>query len=92
MKSNRAGKHISKIEVLNISKNGFWIMVSEKEYFLSFKYFPWFKNARISEILSIKAPSPTHLYWPKLDVDLGLDTIEHPEKYPLVDSGIRMSA
>ena len=25
-----------------------------------------------------------HLYWPKLDVDLDLDRILHPEKYPLV--------
>jgi hypothetical protein len=25
-----------------------------------------------------------HLYWPDLDVDLDLERIEHPEKFPLV--------
>ncbi len=25
-----------------------------------------------------------HLYWENLDLDLSLDSIEHPERYPLV--------
>jgi hypothetical protein len=25
-----------------------------------------------------------HLYWPDLDVDLDIDSLEHPEDYPLV--------
>jgi uncharacterized protein DUF2442 len=29
-------------------------------------------------------PSPHHLYWPDLDVDLAVESIEHPEKYPLL--------
>jgi len=24
-----------------------------------------------------------HLYWPELDVDLEIDNLENPEKYPL---------
>jgi hypothetical protein len=24
------------------------------------------------------------LYWPDLDIDLALDSIQHPERYPLV--------
>jgi hypothetical protein len=24
------------------------------------------------------------LYWPDLDIDLAVDSIEHPEQYPLV--------
>jgi hypothetical protein len=27
-------------------------------------------------------PQPQHLYWPDLDVDLSVDSIEHPERYP----------
>jgi len=26
-----------------------------------------------------------HLYWPDLDVDLEIDNLENPEKYPLKD-------
>lgn len=26
---------------------------------------------------------PEHFHWPGPDVDLGLDSIEHPERYPL---------
>lgn len=33
---------------------------------------------------AFKLPSPRHLYWPELDVDLAVESIEHPEKYPLV--------
>jgi hypothetical protein len=24
-----------------------------------------------------------HLYWPELDIDLEIDNLENPEKYPL---------
>ena len=36
MKLEIGGKNISRVEVLNISDHGFWLMVYEKEYFLSF--------------------------------------------------------
>ncbi len=84
MKSKKAGEPILDIEVTNISEHGFWVMLDEKEYFLPFKYFPWFKNARITEILEVERLSDKHLYWKKLDIDLTLDMIESPENYPLV--------
>jgi len=85
MKLKDVGKNISEIEVLNISKHGFWILVYGREYFLPFEKFPWFKNATISSILNVKLLHSHHLYWPDLDIDLELDSIEFPEKYPLVD-------
>ena len=39
--------------------------------------------------LNVEQPSPDHFYWPDLDVDLGLETIEHPEKFPLKSKGIQ---
>jgi hypothetical protein len=27
---------------------------------------------------------PEHLYWPDLDIDLSVESIEHPERFPLV--------
>lgn len=32
--------------------------------------------------LTLERPAPDHLHWPELDVDLSLDSIEHPERYP----------
>lgn len=28
--------------------------------------------------------TPGHFYWPDLDVDLGIETIEDPDRFPLV--------
>jgi len=37
-----------------------------------------------ASIQNVKLLHGFHLYWPKLDVDLEIDTLENPEKYPLV--------
>jgi hypothetical protein len=29
-------------------------------------------------------PSAHHLYWPQLDIDLAVESIIHPERYPLM--------
>lgn len=84
MKLKERGKDTSITEITNISEHGFWIFFNDHEYFLSFKDFPWFKDARVSEIVEVKLLNEDHFYWPKLDVDLELDNIKHPEKYPLI--------
>jgi hypothetical protein len=70
--------------VLNISPHGFWLMASGKEYFLDFDLFPWFRQAKVAQLCEVELWHGEHLYWPKLDVDLDLDRIEHPDRYPLV--------
>ena len=77
------GPATSEAEVTNISKHGFWLLVEGRELFLPFAEFPWFKQAPVEAILRLKRPTPCHLCWPDLDVDLSLDSIEHPERYPL---------
>jgi hypothetical protein len=84
MKSQKLGKNILEVEVLNISKHGIWIYVKGKEYFLPYKEYPWFKETKVSEIYNVELIHGFHLYWPDLDVDLELESLEHPEKYPLV--------
>ena len=39
-------------EVTNISRHGFWILLADREVFLSFEEFPWFKGASVDAILS----------------------------------------
>jgi hypothetical protein len=60
------------------------LFIDEAELFVPFSDFPWFKDASIAEITRVELPSPHHLYWPELDIDLALDSIQHPERYPLV--------
>ena len=84
MKSSVLGKSISQAEVIDISKFGVWLFVKNKEYFLPFESYPWFKNAKISEIYNVKLVHNKHLYWQDLDVDLAIDSLTNPEAYPLI--------
>ena len=77
-------KHTSEVEVGNVSKHGFWLLVAGQEHFLGFKDFPWFEHAPIGQLMNVQLLHSRHLYWPDLDIDLTLDSIEHPEGFPLV--------
>ena len=84
MKSKALGRNTLEAEITHISKHGFWLLLNEKELFLSFEKFPWFKEASVSAILNVQWLQAHHLYWPDLDIDLTVESIEHPERYPLV--------
>lgn len=84
MKSGLRGKSALVAEVTNISGNGFWLLIGNVEQFVSFKDFPWFKDAAVGQILHVEMPSEHHLYWPDLDVDLAVDSLRHPDRFPLV--------
>ncbi len=84
MKSAARGRSTSRVEVTNVSPHGFWLFIGEEELFVSFKEFPWFKDASIAETTRVELPSAHHLYWPDLDVDVAVESITHPERYPLV--------
>ena len=87
MRSAEPGESTSAAEVTNISKHGFWLLLGERELFLPFREFPWFAGAPVAAILNVEWPHPHHLYWPDLDVDLAVESIEHPERFPLVAQG-----
>ena len=88
MRSALPGIRISSVEVTNVSPNGLWLLLDAREVFLPFQHFPWFEDASIRAIRRVERPSPHHLYWPELDIDLAVESIDHPERYPLV-SGAR---
>jgi Protein of unknown function (DUF2442) len=82
MKSLKRGKDIS-ISVENITPFGIWLFVKEKEYFLTYKEFPYFKDQTLSSIQNVQLLHGYHLFWPDLDIDLEIENLENPEKYPL---------
>ena len=82
-KSEQHGPGTSEVEVTNISRHGFWLYLGGRELFVSFGDFPWFADAPVGKITQVEWPSEDHLYWPALDVDLSVRSIEHPEEFPL---------
>ena len=84
MKSAPRGENASDVEVTNVTHHGFWIFISDREVFASFSDFPWFRGALVRQITRVELSSPRHLYWPELDVDLTVDSLAHPDRYPLV--------
>ncbi|HTQ99477.1 MAG TPA: DUF2442 domain-containing protein [Candidatus Acidoferrum sp.] len=84
MNSSLPGKNTSSVEVTNISPHGIWLLCRDEELFLSYDDFPWFKGKPKQKVRNVQEVSPEHLFWPDMDVDLELDAIRHPEKFPLI--------
>ena len=84
MRSAQRGRDTSPVEVTHISEHGIWLFVDNRELFMPFEHFPWFRNASIGAVMNVELAGPGHLHWPDLDVDLAVDSIEHPERFPLV--------
>ena len=84
MNSSTRGANTSQIEVANIDQFGLWVLVENKEYFLPYDDFPWFRKATVDQILNVELLHPDHLYWPALDVDLCIDSLAEPGRFPLI--------
>lgn len=72
------------VEVTHISKHGFWLLLADEELLVPFDQFPWFRKGTIEQISEVQWPSPDHLYWPDLDVDVSVQSIRNPSAFPLV--------
>lgn len=83
MSSLPHGNNTLTVEVTNISAHGIWLLADNKELFMSYEDFPWFKNQTVESITNVEELSPNHFYWPDIDVDLTLESIEHPTRFPL---------
>jgi hypothetical protein len=75
---------ISIVEVTHVSKHGFWLLLGNEELLLPFEHFPWFRQATIEQLSQVEWPTPNHVYWPLLDVDLAVESIRDPAAFPLV--------
>ena len=57
MNSLAPGKNTSAVEITNISAHGIWILVRDKELFMSYEYFPWFKEQTVKTISNVEEQS-----------------------------------
>lgn len=71
-------------KVSMINDRGVLISVLGQDYFLSYNRVPWMRDATISEVLDVRMSGKSAIEWPKLDVDLEVDSLRHPERYPLL--------
>ncbi len=58
MSSQTLGRNISPPEVTNVSSHGVWLLCGNKERFMSYDDFPWFKDVPIGKILNVEEVSP----------------------------------
>ena len=80
-KSNTANTSAS---VLMINGDGIMLSVCGQDYFLSYNRVPWMRDAIISHVLDVRMCGCNAIEWPALDIDLEIESLKHPERYPLV--------
>ena len=84
MKSEVVGKATLDVEITNIDMQGIWLLMNDKEFFLPFERFPWFRNATVGEIHNVRLESDSELHWPDLKVRLPVRSIGIPTLIPLL--------
>ncbi len=84
MSSSPPGIDTSTCEVTNITRQGFWLLVDDREYFVPFEHYPRFRDATVAQIHTLRRSGSDHIHWPDLDVDIELDALERPESFPLL--------
>ena len=72
------------VSVLMINAQGIMISVAGQDFFLSYNRIPWMREASINDVLNIQMCGNEAIEWPNLDVDLEIDSLRHPERYPLL--------
>jgi hypothetical protein len=75
--------------VRNLAANGFSLLLDDEELHVEFEFFPWFKPATHVQINNVVRPTKDRLRWPLLDIDLAIDSIRHPERYPLISNVVK---
>lgn len=84
MPSAQPGSSTSAVEVLGVSPRGLWLLVRDREYFLDAENLPWFAAASVRDVYDVVLEHGHIVRWPKLDVDLELESLANPEAWPLV--------
>ena len=72
------------VSVLMINAQGIMLSVQGHDYFLSYNRIPWMREASIKDVLDVQMCGNEAIEWPRLDVDLEIDSLRYPERYPLL--------
>ena len=83
--SSRGARTSARVEILGLTPHALWLSIARREYMLDYRHFPWFRAPAIEDVERVEMRYG-HLYWPTLDVDLHIDSLDEPERFPLVAS------
>jgi hypothetical protein len=83
-KGYRFSTRRTSVSVRSIMPDGIFISVLGRDYYLSFDRLPWFRNAKVSDIMNVSMVGTIGIRWDNLDVDLEIDSLIYPERYPLI--------
>ena len=75
-------------EVTGITPFGFWLISNGTEYFIGYDDYPIFIKASILDIATVETDFMGNLHWPKLDADIEIAALNHPDNYPLVGNDV----
>jgi hypothetical protein len=72
--------------VANVSAHGFWLLLGTEEPAVPYARFPRFKKATIEQLLAVERPAenPRYWHWPRLDIDVSVESLRDPSAFPLV--------
>ena len=70
--------------VLTINDHGILLLVCGEAYFLPYSRVPWIRNTSVNDVMNVRMCGRNAIEWPALDVDLEIESLCHPERYPLV--------
>ncbi len=83
MSLQTVGKNILDVEVSHISTYGIWLLTENQEFFLPYDEFPWFQDAKVSDIFAVEQLRRGHFCWRNLDIDLTIEMIKNPHRFLL---------
>jgi len=85
MKQNlKEGGRNTFLKVVSITPTHIVLHINAEEFLVPFTRVPWFHNAKVEDVFDVRMNGDDEIRWDKLDIDLAVDSLKHPEKYPLV--------
>lgn len=72
------------VAVLMINAQGMMLSVKGEDFFVSYNRVPWLRDARVGSVLNVQMCGRDAIEWPELDIDLEIESLRHPERYPLI--------
>ena len=89
MKSSRNGTNTYRVSVAGVNARGFWLRLGARRLFVAYQEFPWFREFTALELSRVRRPAAHHLRWAEFDIDLEVDAIRRPGRYPLIERRLR---
>ena len=71
-------------QITAVTEIGLWLLVGDEEYFVPFAEYPHFQTALLDQIFAVEWIAPGQVRWEALDIDIELDALMAPDRYPLV--------